>query len=133
MNTSSCKKDRLATVIEGAYKWKARAWRRALEAEEPVVVLSHWMNCSMVKVSGRAEPDSLPEEGAAGVAAGLVAEGVAGSASSTGEGVAEGAALEAGEGVAEAAGLEGVEGALPPVEAPSQTLGPGTVYSVAPP
>ena len=73
------------------------------------------------------------EEGAAGVAAGLVAEGVAGSASSTGEGVAEGAALEAGEGVAEAAGLEGVEGALPPVEAPSQTLGPGTVYSVAPP
>ena len=93
--------------------------------EEPAVALSQVINCSMVKVSGRALPPAAAEE-------------VAGAASSTGEAVAEGAAatelaagaeLATGVAVLEGAALEaglavGVEGALPE-PAPVQTLGPG--------
>ena len=95
----------------------------------PVVDLSQLMNCSMVKVSGRLEPEPLPEVGA-GVAT-SVSVGVLGSESSTGVatglgttvGVAvlEGAADETGAAVS--VGVVGA-GALPD-EAPSQTAGPG--------
>jgi hypothetical protein len=86
------------------------------------------MNCVMVKVSGRVEPEPAPAEGAGvdGCSSAMGdGEGAAGVEDAAGAEEAAGAAVLEGEGVATGvAVLEGVAGVVPEL-APSHTLGPG--------
>jgi len=98
-------------------------------------VLSHLMNCFIVKVlgmAGAAEPLPEPYEGAVSTGSTGTAEGAAdGAADGMAEAVAEGTVtadeLAAGLEVVGVEGVLGVEGAEPEL-APSQTSGPGIEY-----